>query len=94
MDRIHQNVTGVDQPRVDPILFHADDWNAPIGYRLVPGLLFIGGCYVCAVALGVLGGIGWISGWYWSARALIVAGGLVAAVGALTNASGLPWLWD
>jgi hypothetical protein len=94
MDRVHQNVGGVDRPRVDSILFHADDCDAPIGYRLVPGLLFIVGCYVCAVALAVLGGIGWINGWPWSARALIVAAGLVASIGALTNASGLPWLWD
>jgi hypothetical protein len=81
MDRVHQNVS-------------ADDSDAPIGYRLVPALLFIVGCYVGAVALGVLGGISWINGWYWSGRALIVAAGLVASVGALTNASGLPWLWD
>jgi hypothetical protein len=79
---------------VAPVLFNADDTYAPIGYRLVLGLLFILGCYVCAIALGVLGGISWMNGWNGSARTMIGAATFLASVGAIGNTIGLPWLWD
>jgi hypothetical protein len=79
---------------VDPILFNADDREAPLGYRLVLGLLVILYCCALAIALGVLGGISWINGWTWTAGALIAADALFASVGAISSAIALPWRWD
>jgi hypothetical protein len=81
-----------DRRRVDPIPFNADDLDTPIGYGLVLELLVVLSCYVCALALGVLGGISWMNGWSRSATVLIAAASVSACVGAIGHAIGLPWL--